>query len=227
MDAEELRSLKTRIAVLVPVTFLCLGLVFFLPAGTFDYWEAWVYCAVLFTTFCFVLVSLFRKSPELLVRRTRLSEKEPAQKRLVFLVIPVFLAGFLIPGLDHRFGWLQVPVPLVLAADCFVVAGYLFVYRVFQKNPYASRVVEVVPGQNVISTGPYAIVRHPMYLGVSVMWLATPVALGSYAALTVFLILPVVLIIRDRNEEEVLLRDLPGYREYMQKVRYRLITGIW
>jgi len=227
MDAEELGSLKRRIAVLVPVLFLCLGLAFFLPAGTLDYWEAWVYCAVLFVSFCFVLSSLLRKSPELLVRRTHISEKDPVQKRLVLLTLPVFLAGFLIPGLDHRFGWSHVPAPVVLAADLFVVIGYLFVYMVFRENPYASRVVEIVPGQNVISTGPYAFVRHPMYLGVSVMWLATPVALGSYVALPVFLILPVVLAFRIRNEEEVLLRDLPGYREYMQKVRYRLVPGVW
>jgi protein-S-isoprenylcysteine O-methyltransferase Ste14 len=118
-------------------------------------------------------------------------------------------------------------VEAVLAADVLVIVGYTLVFLVFRQNPFASRVVEVEQGQNVISTGPYALVRHPMYLGTSIMWLATPVALGSYWALPVFLILPIVLVCRIMNEEEVLLRDLQGYREYTQKVRYRLIPGIW
>ena len=227
MDAGELNSLKKRIAVLIPAAALCLGIVFFVPAGTLDYWEAWVYCAVLFGTFFFVVSYLLKKSPELLVRRTRLAEREPVQRRIIAVSGLVFLTGFLIPGFDHRFGWSYVPAPVVLAADVLVVAGYALVFLVFRKNPYASRVVEVIPGQELVSTGPYAVVRHPMYLGVSIMWLATPVALGSYVAFPVFLILPVILVFRIRNEEEVLLRDLPGYHEYMQKVRYRIVPGIW
>lgn len=227
MDVEEQKHLKKKIALLVPAVFLGLGLLFFVPAGTVDYWEAWVYCAVLLVPFLFVLTYLLRKDPELLARRIRIHEKESTQRRIIKASGLIFLVGLLIPGLDHRYGWSDIPVEAVLAADALVILGYALVFLVFLKNPFASRVVEVEPGQSVISSGPYAVVRHPMYLGTSIMWLATPVALGSYWALPVFLVLPVVLVYRIMNEEEVLLRELPGYREYTRKVRYRLIPGIW
>jgi protein-S-isoprenylcysteine O-methyltransferase Ste14 len=227
MDAEEQNNLRKKIAVLLPAVFLVLGLIFFVPAGTCDYWEAWVYCAVLLVPFLFVLTWLLRTDPELLARRLRLSEKESAQKRIVSASGVLFFIGLLIPGLDHRYGWSDVPLGTVLAADALVIAGYTLIFLVFRENSFASRVVEVVPGQRVVSTGPYAVVRHPMYLGSSIMWLATPVALGSYWALPFFFFIPAVLVYRILNEEEVLLRELPGYREYMQNVRYRLIPGIW
>ncbi len=227
MDAEEQKKLRIKIVVLVPAVFLALGLIFFVPAGTLDYWEAWVFITVLLVPFLFVLTYLLRKDPSLLVRRIRFNEKESAQRRIIRASGFIFLAGFLIPGLDHRYGWSDIPVEAVLAADVLVIVGYALVFLVFRENPFASRVVEVEQDQKVISTGPYALVRHPMYLGTSIMWLATPVALGSYWALPIFLILPIVLVYRIMNEEEVLLRELPGYREYTQKVRYRLIPGIW
>jgi len=227
MEAEEQKKLRKKIALLVPAVFLGLGLIFFVPAGTLDYWEAWVYCAVLLVPCVFVLTYLLRKDPELLARRIRLNEKEPAQRRIIRTSGLIFFTGFLIPGLDHRFGWSDIPVEAVLAANVLVIVGYALVFLVFKENPFASRVVEVEPDQRVISSGPYALVRHPMYLGTSIMWLATPIALGSYWALPVFLFLPIVLVYRIMNEEEVLLRELPGYREYTQKVKYRLIPGIW
>lgn len=227
MDADAQKNLRKKIALLVPAVFLFLGLLFFVPAGTPDYWEAWVYCAVLLVPLLFVLTYLIRKDPELLARRLNLQEKEPAQKKIIGVSGLLFFTGYLIPGLDHRFGWSDIPVQAVLAADVLVILGYALVFLVFRENPFASRVVTVEPGQKVISTGPYALVRHPMYLGTTIMWLATPVALGSWWALPIFLILPVVMVYRIRNEEEVLLRELPGYREYTQKVRYRLIPGIW
>ncbi len=227
MDAAELRNMRIKIVVMVPAVFLFLGLLFFVPAGTLDYWEAWVYCAVLLIPFLVVLTYLLIYDPELLARRMRTREKESEQKRIISASGILFLVGFLIPGFDHRFGWSDVPVWEALAADVLVILGYALVFLVFLWNPFASRVVEVEPGQRVISTGPYALVRHPMYLGTSIMWLATPIALGSYWALPVFLILPLVLVCRIRNEEEVLLRELPGYREYTLTVRYRLIPGIW
>jgi protein-S-isoprenylcysteine O-methyltransferase Ste14 len=227
MDAEQQKKLRKKIAVLVPAVFLGLGLIFFVPAATLDYWEAWVFIAVLLVPFLFVLTYLLRKDPELLVRRIRFNEKESAQRRIIRASSLIFFTGFLIPGLDHRYGWSDIPVEAVLTADALVIVGYALIFLVFKENPFASRVVEVEQGQRVISTGPYALVRHPMYLGTSIMWLATPIALGSYWALPVFLILPIVLVYRIMNEEEVLLRELPGYREYTQKVKYRLIPGIW
>jgi len=227
MEAEKQKKLRKKIALLVPAVFVGLGLIFFVPAGTLDYWEAWVYCAVLLVPFVFVLTYLLRKDPELLARRIRLNEKEPAQRRIIRASSLIFFTGFLIPGLDHRYGWSDIPVEAVLAANVLVIVGYALVFLVFKENPFASRVVEVEPDQRVISSGPYALVRHPMYLGTSIMWLATPIALGSYWALPVFLILPIVLVYRIMNEEEVLQRELPGYREYTQTVKYRLIPGIW
>jgi len=227
MDAEEQMKLRKKIALLIPAVFLGLGLIFFVPAGTLDYWEAWVYCTVLLVPFLFVLTYLLRKEPELLARRIRLNEKEYAQRRIIRASSLIFFTGFLIPGLDHRYGWSDIPVEAVIAADALVILGYALVFLVFKENPFASRVVEVEPDQRVISSGPYALVRHPMYLGTSVMMLATPIALGSYWAFPVFLILPIVLVYRIMNEEEVLLRELPGYREYTQKVKYRLVPGIW
>ncbi len=227
MDVEEQRIVRKKIVVLVPAVFLGLGLIFFIPAGTLDYWEAWVYCAVLLVPFLFVLTYLLRKDPELLVRRTRLNERESAQKRIIRVSGLIFFIGFLIPGLDHRYGWSDIPVEAVFDADVLVIIGYALIFLVFRENPFASRVVEVEQGQRVISSGPYAMVRHPMYLGTSIMWLATPIALGSFWALPVFLILPVILVYRIMNEEEVLLRELPGYREYTLKVKYRFIPGIW
>ena len=227
MVAEELKKLKRRIALLFPAVLLVLGLILFVPAGTLDYWEAWVYCAALLIPFVFVVTYLLLKDPELLARRIRLREKESAQKRIIGASSLIFFISFLIPGLDHRFGWSDVPAGVVLAANALVILGYAFVFLVFKENSYASRVVEVEQSQKVISTGPYTLVRHPMYLGTGIMFLATPVALGSYWALPVFLTLPIVLVYRIMNEEEVLLRELPGYREYTQNVRYRLIPFIW
>ncbi len=138
-----------------------------------------------------------------------------------------FILCFLIPGFDYRFNWSEVPTILVVFANIMVFLGYLFVFFVFRENSYTSRIVEVEKEQKVISTGPYSLVRHPMYLGTIVMYLFTPLALGSWWALIGFLFFPLLLIFRIFNEEEVLLRDLPGYKEYCHKTRYRLIPYIW
>lgn len=227
MDPEEHKKIRKKIALLFPIVLIVLGLMLFVPAGTLDYWEAWVYCAALLIPFLIVVTYLLRNDPELLARRIRLNEKESAQKKIISVSRFMFFIIFLIPGLDHRFGWSDVPVGVVLAANTLVILGYLFVFLVFRENTYASRIVEIEHNQKVITTGPYARVRHPMYLGVSIMLLATPIALGSYWAFPAFMILPLILVYRIINEEEVLMRELPGYKDYMQKVKYRLVPGIW
>ena len=165
-----------RVAV---VAALVLGSVLFIPAGTLKYWEAWLYMGVLLIPMSFAVRYLLKRSPELLERRLQTREREATQKRVIGAGWVLFLAMFILPGLDFRFGWSSVAVPVVLAADVFVLLGYGLIIRVFAENQYAARTVQVDEGQQVIKTGPYAIVRHPMYVGTLLMYLVTPLALGS------------------------------------------------
>ncbi len=206
---------------------LVLSAMFFLPAGTWAYWEAWVYLAILFIPMLFVLIYLLKNEPELLVRRMRLREKEEQQKLIIKLSYIPFLLAYLLPGFDKRFGWSNVPVWVVVVADILVLLGYGLIFLVFRENRYASRIVEVEQGQTVISSGPYAVIRHPMYLGAILLYVLSPLALGSYWAMIPSILIIPVIVARIWNEESVLARDLKGYQEYMQKTRYRLIPGLW
>ncbi len=207
--------------------FLVLCAILFLPAGTLRYWQAWVWMGVLMVPMLGVLVYLLRNDPALLERRMRTREKEREQSLLMKFSYLWFLLTFLVPGFDFRFGWSHVPHALVIAADVLVFLGYYLFIRVMKENTYASRVVEVEQGQKVISTGPYALVRHPMYLAVVVMYAFTPLALASYWALIPDLLIVPVLFGRIRNEEQVLTRELSGYAEYTQRTRFRLFPGVW
>ncbi len=206
---------------------IVLGPALFLAAGTVRYWQAWIFLFILFGSVTTVLVILFLKDPDLLERRMKAKEKERAQKLIQALVAPMLLAVWLIPGFDVRWGWSSVPVPVVVLADALFLAAYILFYRVLRSNSYAARTVEVERGQNLMTAGPYAVIRHPMYAAILLIYLATPVALGSYWGLLGALPLPVLLALRIRNEEKVLLRDLPGYEAYTQKTRYRLVPLIW
>lgn len=226
-DSISTQSITRRAFRMFAMAVLGLGAVFFLPAGTLAYWHAWVYLGVLLIPMAFLLRYLLRHSPHLLERRMQMRERELTQKRLIAFTSVYFLAAFVLPGLDFRWGWSRMPVWVVLVGDLLVLIGYGIIIRVFVENRYASRTVEVASGQQVIRTGPYAVVRHPMYVGVLVMYLASPVALGSWwAILPAAVILP-ILVIRILNEEQVLVRELPGYQEYRQGTRYRLLPGIW
>jgi protein-S-isoprenylcysteine O-methyltransferase Ste14 len=206
---------------------LLIGALLFLPAGSLRYWQAWLYLGVLFIPMLVVLAYLWQRDRDLLVRRMQTREKEPEQKTIIAITAIICLAAIVIPGLDFRFGWSTVPVDLVLASDAIVFLGYLVFFLTLRENSYASRIISVEKDQTVISTGPYAVVRHPMYLGALVMLLFTPPALGSVWGLVTFVPLLVMIVFRIRNEEQVLLRDLPGYGEYRGKVRYRLVPGVW
>ena len=206
---------------------IVLPLIFMLPAGTWHYWEAWVYTFVLLTPMFILMQYLLKNQPALIARRMQFREKENTQKTIIMLAyIPIILA-FLLPGFDKRFGWSNVPVWLVILADILMLLGYGITIWVFMENQYASRIVEVEEEQQVISTGPYAIVRHPMYVGALIMYIFSPLALGSYWSMIPALFIIPVLAYRAYDEEKVLIRGLPGYEEYKQKTRYRLIPGIW
>ncbi len=220
------KTLLTNIIRLVlGIMFICAML--FWPAGTWNYWQAWMWLATLFLPMGVSFVYLVKRDPALLERRTRTNETRTEQKWIIAASVVYFLIIFLLPGFDKRFGWSSVPVWLVILADLGVVAGYGLYILVLRTNSYASRVIEVEQGQRVITTGPYAIVRHPMYLGMILLMVFTPLALGSYWAFLPSLALIPLLAARAKNEEELLVNELNGYREYMQKTRYRLFPGLW
>jgi len=207
--------------------FFLMGCMLFFPAGTSRFWEAWLYMGLLFVPAAIVGVVLFIKDPELLERRLRPRESEATQKKVIAASSLVLIAVYLIPGFDQRYAWSTVPPTLVLLADMLILLGYLLFVLTIKENRYASRVVEVQDNQVAISTGPYALVRHPMYLAVVVIFTLSPLALGSYWALIPALLLPVVLAARIENEEQLLRSRLAGYEEYGQKVKYRLLPFIW
>ena len=192
-----------------------------------SYWQGWLYSVVLFMPMLFVVFYFLKRDPEFLERRMRYREKEHEQGVIVIAGSAILLAGITAIGLDRYYSWSAVPVAAVIAADALSLIGYGIIFLAFRENSYASRIIDVEKDQKVISSGPYAIIRHPMYLGYLLMMLAMPVALGSWAGIP-FLSLNIPLIIaRILNEEKVLARDLPGYIEYCNRMRYRLVPRIW
>lgn len=224
---KEMQSLIKKIIVRLAMLPLVLFLLVIVPAGTFNFWEAYVYFGILLIPMIYILFFFLRNDPVFLERRTRLKEKEKEQKIILVVFNLVFIAGFVIPGLDKRFGWSDVPTGIVLITDLIIFLGYMLIFAVFRQNSHASRIVEVESGQKVITTGLYSIVRHPMYLGILIMYIPTPVALGSYWGLIPMSGIILGLILRIANEEKVLRQNLEGYIEYCQRTRYRLIPFLW
>jgi len=222
-----MQKIKKKIFIIFPAALIVTGLMLFLPAGSFSFWNAWVFIAVLFIPCIFVVLYFLKHDPKLLERRMQYKEKEIEQKTIMKIATLLFVIGFITPGLDFRYGWSSVPLLLVIISYTIIFLGYMLIFFVFKENTYTSRIIEVEKGQKVVSTGPYSIVRHPMYVGVLLMYLFIPTALGSYYSLILFLPIILIIIFRILNEEKVLTRDLPGYAEYTKKVKYRLIPGIW
>jgi protein-S-isoprenylcysteine O-methyltransferase Ste14 len=203
------------------------GLLIIVPAGP-RYWQGWLYWIVFLL--CCVAVTLYfsQHDPALVERRMRGGgEREPSQKIIRALLGAVLIPLFIAPGIDHRFGWSQVPAFAVVVADAVVVLGFAIIFMTFRVNSHASAIIDVAPDQRVVSTGPYAMVRHPMYLGATLLLLATPFALGSVWAV-IFAILAICLLVwRLLDEERYLSRHLPGYDDYRRVTHYRLVPFIW
>ncbi len=225
-------TLLARILVRFAVVLILLGVIFFVPAGTLQYWQAWVYLAILaFPSFTIYLYFL-KHDPELVERRLRGGERESRQKWIMYGSAPVFLAIFLLLGFDHRFGWSRVwpgsePLWLILVSQAVALSGMLMTGWAVNANRYAARTIRVEEGQKVISSGPYRFVRHPMYTGMLLLGLSTPLALGSPILLPPFVLIIPFLAFRLLNEEKLLRAQLPGYTEYCLKTRYRLIPFVW
>lgn len=229
-EAEQQRSgfLRRQVIIRFSLAAALIPIIIYALAGTLHYWQGWLYWAVLVVPMTLAVTYHLKHDPELLERRMRYQEKEKEQQTIIKIGTILFIAGFAAIGVDlRRHGLDSVPVAWILIADLAILLGYLLILWVFKENSYASRTIEVVQGQKIITTGPYAIIRHPMYLGFLVMYLMTPIALGSWWAVPVFSCYIPVLIWRILNEEAVLLRDLPGYSEYCKKRRYRLLAYIW
>lgn len=228
IEQQRLKFLRKQLAIRFGLAALIMPIIFYAMAGTLQYWQGWLYWAVLFIPMLVVVSYFLKADPELLERRMKYKEKEREQRAVIFLANTVLAAGFLAISYDLRpHGLNQVSPPVVLAADAGVFLGYSLFVWVLKENSYASRTIVVEVGQKVIGTGPYSIIRHPMYLGAMVMILLTPIALGSWRSVPVFLLYIPLIAWRIVNEEKVLLRDLPGYREYCQKRRYRLLPFVW
>ena len=204
-----------------------IGALLFLPAGTWRYPNAWLFMALLFVPMLILGAVLFCKAPELLKKRLNSKEKENTQLGVVALSAIMFIASFVLAGLDFRFGWSHVPSWAVAVAAAVQLAAYILYAEVMRENAYLSRTVEVQQDQKVVDTGLYGIVRHPMYAATVLLYLAMPIVLGSWCALLVMLVYPILIVFRIRNEEKVLENGLAGYAEYKSKVKYRLIPFVW
>lgn len=206
---------------------LLIGLILFLPAGTFDYPNAWLFIALLFVPMLLMGIVLFVKAPELLKKRLNTKEKESTQKKVVGLSALMFIVAFVVAGIDFRYGWSEFPRWLTIVSSIVLLVSYGLYAEVMRENAYLSRTVEVQENQKVIDTGLYGIARHPMYSATILLFLSMPLVLGSWISFFVMLYYPVIIIARIRNEEKVLEEGLAGYTEYKQRVRYRLIPFVW
>ena len=223
--------MNKRLFLQTLIKFICgillVGLLVFLPAGTLSFFGGWLFIGTLFIPIFIMGIVMMFKRPEFLEKRLNAKEKEKEQNLVVKLSGLMFLGGFVVAGLDFRFGWLPLPEWVsIVAAVCFLLS-YLIYAEVMRENAYLSRTIEVQEGQTVVDTGLYGIVRHPMYSATLILFLAIPLILGSLYSFLIFLCYPFIIAKRIRNEEELLQKELKGYAEYKNKVKHRLIPFIW
>ena len=221
--------MKLLLSAIIKFVFglVLVGFLIFLPAGTVTYTYGWLFVGLLFVPMLIAGFVMYFKSPELLKKRLDAKENQSAQKGVLAFAGLMFIAGFVIAGLDYRFGWSRMPVGVTITVSVLSLFAYALYAEVLRENAYLSRAIKVEEGQTVVDTGLYGVVRHPMYAATILLFLTMPLILGSWYALIPFAFYPVIIAVRLVDEENLLSKDLPGYEEYKQKVKYRLIPYIW
>ena len=220
-------KLLTEALIKFTCGLLLVGLLIFLPAGTLGYTNGWLLVGLLFEPMLLVGFVMLAKSPDFLKKRLDGKEKQGTQKGVVALSGLMFVAGFVVAGLDFRFGWSDMPDWMVITGSVLFLTAYGLYAEVMRENAYLSRTIKVEAGQTVVNTGLYGIVRHPMYAATILLFLMIPLVLASWYALIVFAFYPAIIVVRLKDEEALLTRELPGYAEYKQKVKYRIIPFVW
>ena len=220
-------SLEWKLALRFLIGVVVIGALLFIPAGSFRFWQGWVYILTTFVPGVFAFVYFYKHDPQRIERRMQFKEKVREQKRIMTFVYIAWLVAFVLPGLDHRFGWSHSPLWITILSQAVVFGGFATTLWVLKVNRFAARTIQVESGQEVISSGPYRIIRHPMYTGMCAMWLFTPLALGSYLTLPAFVLLIPLIVLRLLNEETVLRQELPGYAQYCLHTPFRLVPFIW
>ena len=210
---------------LIGLIIICILL--FIPAGTLDYPNGWLFIALLFIPMFFAGIIMLFKSPDLLRRRLNAKEEEDEQKTVILVSGIIFLLAFILAGLNFRFGWFKLPTIVIIIASIIFLLAYIMYAEVLRENEYLSRTVEVSENQKVVDSGLYGIVRHPMYTSTIFLFLSMPLVLDSIFSFIVMLVYPIIIIFRIRNEEKVLENELIGYKEYKEKVKYKLIPYLW
>ena len=209
------------------IGFIIICMLLFIPAGTLDYPNGWLFIALLFIPMFFAGIIMLFKSPDLLRRRLNAKEEEDEQKTVILVSGIIFLLAFILAGLNFRFGWFNLPSIVVIIASVIFLLAYIMYAEVLRENEYLSRTVEVSEDQKVVDSGLYGIVRHPMYTSTIFLFLSMPLVLDSIFSFIVMLVYPIIIIFRIRNEEKVLENELIGYKEYKEKVKYKLIPYLW
>ena len=206
---------------------LIVGSLLFIPAKSFEYWNGWLFMGLLFIPMFVAGIILMIKNPELLRKRLNAKEKESEQKWVILFSGLMFIAVFIVAGLNYRYKWIEIPNSVTIISSILFVIAYILYAEVLRENTYLSRTIEIQENQKVIDTGLYGIVRHPMYAVTILLFLTIPLILGSIISFIIFLIYPIIIAKRIKNEEKVLERDLKGYKEYKNKVKYKIIPLIW
>ena len=209
------------------IGLILIALLIFIPANTINYWNGWLFIALLFIPMLIAGIILIIKNPDLLRKRLNAKEKETEQKQVVLLSGIMFIIGFIIAGLNFKYKWITIPNIAVIISSILFIISYIIYAEVLRENTYLSRTIEVQKNQKVIDTGLYGIVRHPMYAATILLFLTIPLILGSIISFIIFLAYPIIIAKRIKNEEKVLEKNLEGYTEYKKKVKYRIIPFIW